>query len=168
MLDVACGGSRYVRDVIDRHGAAAVDPTFLDQDPAALAFVESWLESCGDGRARLLCAPVRRLTQSLPVPEDRDAAAFDVAIATGLFDYLDREAATDLLAQMTALTRPGGTVAISNFSPADESRVVKDWIADWPLIYRDRAQLAELFGAGLKPALSQSPDGGLLYARTTT
>lgn len=168
VLDVACGGSRYIQDVIARHGAAAVDPTFVDQDPAALAFIESWLASGGDRRARLICAPVRHLTKSLHVREDRDEAPFDVVISTGLFDYLDREAASDLLAQMSALARPGGTVAISNFSPADESRVVKDWIADWPLIYRDRAQLAELFGAGLKPALSESPDGGLLYARTTT
>src|SRR4051812_40673359 len=52
VLDIACGGSRYLRDVIDPR----LEITFVDQDPGALAFVESWLPP--RAKARLLCAPV--------------------------------------------------------------------------------------------------------------
>ena len=164
VLDVACGGSRHIRDAIDRHGPAAVDATFVDQDPAALAFVESWLEGRGNPLAQLICAPVRDLRESL----GSDGRRFDVVIATDVCDYLDDRAAVDLLAQMAALVRPGGAIAIGNFSPDDESRVVKDWIVDWPLTYRDRTQLADLFGSTLTPSISQSPDGGLVCAKATS
>ena len=63
----------------------------------------------------------------MPVPSDADDAPFDVVISTGLFDYLSAEPARQLLAHMIALTRPGGTVAICNFSPEDASRAVKTW-----------------------------------------
>ena len=55
VLDIACGGSRYLRDVIDDR----LDVTFVDQDPGALAFVDQWLPA--GTSARLLCAPVRTL-----------------------------------------------------------------------------------------------------------
>jgi hypothetical protein len=44
ILDIACGGSRYLRDVIDHR----LEVTFVDQDPGALAFV--------DGLAAHICA----------------------------------------------------------------------------------------------------------------
>jgi hypothetical protein len=55
-------------------------------------------------------------------------------------------------------------VAICNFSPDDRSRVVKDWMGGWPLIYRSRLELLQLFPRGLAPTISESADGGLLYA----
>ena len=57
VLDIACGGSRYLRDVFDDR----LEVTFVDQDPGALAFVDQWLPA--GAKARLLCAPVRTLPQ---------------------------------------------------------------------------------------------------------
>ncbi len=167
VLDVACGGSRYVRDVIERCGERSVRPTFFDQDPAALAFVQSRLPKAVRSGAKIVCAPVHRIHQLLPAARPGQPPAFDVVISTGLFDYLAPEPARQLLAHMSSLTRPGGTVAICNFSPADPSRIVKDWVADWRLIYRTRSQLSELFPLGTNPAISDSPDGGLLYAQAS-
>jgi extracellular factor (EF) 3-hydroxypalmitic acid methyl ester biosynthesis protein len=164
VLDVACGGSRHVRDVIDRHGSRAVRLTFVDQDPAALSFVASWLSSSALATSRLVCAPVRRLHELVPGRGAHALGSFDVVISTGLFDYLDAAAARGLIAQMAAVTRPGGTVAICNFSPEDGSRIVKDWIIDWPLVYRTTEQLRHLFPEELSPNVARSPDGGLLYA----
>jgi SAM-dependent methyltransferase len=163
VLDVACGGSRYVRDVIDRRGPTAVHATFLDQDPAAVAHVASWLPAPAHPHARLVCAPIRDLPASIPVAAD-PADGFDVVIATGVFDYLPDDAAHGLLDHMYAVTRPGGTVAICNFAPADRSRLVKSWLVDWPLIYRTDVELAGLFGIRPDPRVTASPDGGLLYA----
>jgi SAM-dependent methyltransferase len=165
VLDVACGGSRYLRDVISSCGPGAISATFVDQDAAALSFVRSWLAALGVGQAQLVCAPVRSLAER--VAADDPDRAFDVVISTGLFDYLSEESARALLAHMYALVRPGGTVAICNFAPTDRSRLVKDWISDWRLIYRSSEALAALFPSGVQPRLSVSPDGGLVYARAT-
>jgi SAM-dependent methyltransferase len=151
VLDIACGGSRYLRDTID----GRLDVTFVDQDPGALAFVGQWLPS--DATARLLCAPVRALPERL-----EPGAQFDLVISTGLFDYLPDADAAALAAQMCALRAPGGTAVICNFAPCDPSRMVTDWICDWPLIYRDAAQLHDLFAPGTQVALEQPP--GLVYA----
>jgi len=149
VLDIACGGSRYLRDVIDDR----LDVTFLDQDPAALAFVEGWLPV----PARRLCVPVRALADRIA-----PGAEFDLVLSTGLFDYLPDADARALAAQMCALRAPGGTAVICNFAPCDPSRVVTDWICDWPLIYRDATQLEDLFAPGTRVELERVP--GLVYA----
>lgn len=164
ILDVACGGSRYLRDGIDAQPLRRIRATLSDQDPAALAFVQSLLPADQRRDCVIVCAPVRKLAGILrPDRDDR----FDVVISTGLFDYLDDASASGLLARMTALTRAGGTVAISNFSPLDRSRTVKDWVSDWPLIYRTDREVAALFPAELTPHTSRSPDGGLVYGWAT-
>ena len=165
VLDVACGGSRYLRDVVERAVPECIHATFFDQDPAAIAFVQSRLPDATRGVATFVCAPVGQISEALP----RDGRPhFDVAVSTGLFDYLPADRARELLLQMAALTRPGGTVAICNFSPDDRSRVVKEWIAAWSLTYRTASELAALFPPGTRPAVSRSPDGGLIYARART
>ncbi len=162
LLDVACGGSRYLRDVIDRHGGETLRVTFVDQDPTALSFVESWLPPAALAGSRRICAPVRRLSEAMP------GGPFDLVIATRLFDYLENQPARELLGDMAALTRPGGAVAICNFAPDDRSRVVRSWIADWQLIYRTAEHLRTLFPTELVPSLSRSPDGSLIYAHAVT
>jgi hypothetical protein len=162
VLDIASGGSRYVHDVIQSRGPHIVEPVFFDQDPAALAFVRSWLPP--DTPARTVCAPVSRIRDTLPLHTRAKRAQFDVVISTGLFDYLPTEFGRELLEHMCRLTRRGGTVAICNFSPEDASRVVKDWVADWQLTYRTGRELDALFPPGLTPQQSRSSDGGLLYA----
>lgn len=164
VLDVACGGSRCVRDVINRHGSRVVRPTFVDQDPAALSFVASWLSSSALATSRMVCAPARRLQELVPGRGAHAIGSFDVVMSTGLFDYLDDSTARSVIAQMAAVTRPGGTLAICNFDPEDGSRIVKDWIVDWPLTYRTAEQLRSLFPEDLSPSVTRSPDGGLLYA----
>jgi len=153
VLDIACGGSRYLRDVID----GRLDVTFVDQDSGALAFVDQWLPT--GAAARLVCAPVRTLPDLLA-----PGAEFDLVISTGLFDYLPDADARTLTAQMCALRAPGGNVVICNFAPCDPSRVVTDWICDWPLIYRDAAQLHELFAPDTRVELDHSHAPGLVYA----
>jgi SAM-dependent methyltransferase len=155
VLDVACGGSRYLRDLMTGPAPGGVAGVFLDQDPTAIAFVERWLP---DNGSLTVCAPARRVRDTVTLD------VFDVVLATGLFDYLPDEDARGLLADLVALTRPGGVTAICNFSPDDRSRLVKDWISDWRLIYRTEREIAALFPRATPVVLDRSPDGGLIYA----
>ena len=164
VLDVACGGSRYLRDVMTVSDADALAVTFVDQDPTALAFIESWLPETEDRACQLVCAPVRRLPALLPQRPSAEGGGFDVVVSTGLFDYLTDSDARALLGHMVALTRSDGVTAICNFAPDDASRVVKDWVSDWQLVYRDADDLRGLFPTDCHVSTEKSPDGGLVYA----
>ena len=159
VLDVACGGSRYLRDLMTETEGARITGVFVDQDPAAIAFVNRWLPDSG---SQAVCAPARNLRRAVT----RDG--FDVVIATGLFDYLPRAPAQALLGDMVALTRPGGVTAICNFSPDDGSRLVKDHVSEWQLIYRAEGHVAGLFPQPASVAVDRSPDRGLIYASART
>jgi len=165
ILDVAAGGARYIRDFLDGAAGPPPDPgrveiTLCDQDPAALAFcrlrsLAPWLD-----RVVTRAAPITRLPGRLP-----PGAAFDVVIAAGLFDYLRDRVAAAVLAQLASLLAPGGVLAFSNFHPLDPSRAVKDWLMDWPLVYRDEAACARLFPATLGDgATARATTGALCYA----
>jgi extracellular factor (EF) 3-hydroxypalmitic acid methyl ester biosynthesis protein len=155
VLDVACGGSRYLRDLMTGPAGRGVAGVFVDQDPAAIAFVEQWLPDNGSLTA---CAPARHVRDAVTVD------VFDVVLSTGLFDYLADADARALLADLVALTRPGGVTAICNFCPDDASRLVKDHISGWPLVYRSEQEVASLFPDPDAVALDRSPEGGLVYA----
>ena len=139
VLDIAAGGARYVRDFLQSvTPGPGLEVTLLDQDAAAIAFCRQELVPWSD-RVRFLCTPIRDVAASL---KDDD---FDVIISAGLFDYLDDGAARHLLAHLATLLSPGGTVAFSNFHPGDPSRKVKEWLVDWPLVFRNESQCAALF-----------------------
>lgn len=164
VLDVACGGSRYLRDVLGRVSPVAIEATFLDQDAAALAFVRSWLPAPALACATFLGGSARRLQRLVGAAAQSGGSGYDVVIATGLFDYLGDAAARALLAEMVSVARPGATVAICGFTPDAESRVITEWVCDWRLVYRTREQLTALFEPHLRPAVRRSGHGGLLCA----
>jgi extracellular factor (EF) 3-hydroxypalmitic acid methyl ester biosynthesis protein len=164
VLDVACGGSRYCREFAVRH-PGQLSLVALDQDPAAIAFLRSELPA-GGPEQRLLCGPIKHVPELLPASRFGDE--FDVVISAGLFDYLDDAVAMPLLEHLVGLTRPGGTTAISNFSPADPSRAFKEWISDWHLLYRDEEGMRNLFRRTESDVVvTESPDTSLLYAAAT-
>jgi SAM-dependent methyltransferase len=157
VLDVGCGGAPYLVDA----ARAMPDPfrlqiTLIDKDPAALVHAEKRLRAAGT-QVTALCKNVQCLQlEELPEVE------YDVVVSSGLFDYLPDDEAQRLLCVMEAANAPHGIVAICNFSPTDTSRVVNDWVVEWPLIYRDEAAMRAIWPYG--PDASVSADGGLLYA----
>ena len=165
LLDLACGGSRYVRDCVRNDDAGgAVELTLLDQDRTALAFVDGWLPDSLRPATRLICGPVHDALSLVDQHAPGRPGRFDLVISTGLFDYLDDAAARRLLATMCQLARPGGSIALCNFAPEDPSRIVKDWVVDSPLVYRDCSALRALVPETYSVCFDRSPDGGLVYA----
>jgi extracellular factor (EF) 3-hydroxypalmitic acid methyl ester biosynthesis protein len=165
VADLAGAGSRYLHDVMEEH-PRAIEATFIDQDPAALAFVRSWLPAPARGAVTMLCAPVRRISEWLP-RDDVRGQGYDVVVCSGLLDYLPLGQARALLDQMTGLPRPGGVLAVSNLAPDPGSRAVMEWICDWASIRRTEAQLGALFPPHVPVRLSSSRDGRVAYAEAT-
>jgi SAM-dependent methyltransferase len=159
VLDVAAGGARYVRDFLaGLPTAAGVDVTLIDQDPAATAFCQAWSSSSREAQVRSYTLAISRLGGELA---DRE---FDVVLSAGLFDYLNDATASLLLEQLSSLLAPGGVLAFSNFHPEDPSRLVKGWLADWHLLYRDEQSCASLLPASLAITTARSANRALTYA----
>jgi SAM-dependent methyltransferase len=159
ILDVAAGGARYVRDFLAGLPApSGVDVTLIDQDPAATAFCQAWSSPSREARVRSFTLPISRLDGAL---DDRE---FDVVLSAGLFDYLNDATARALLDRLSSLLAPGGLLAFSNFHPEDPSRLIKGWLADWHLLYRDEPSCAALLPGSLAISTARSANRALSYA----
>jgi SAM-dependent methyltransferase len=159
ILDVACGGARYIQDFLrDIDAGAAIEITLVDQDAAALNFCKTVSLEQWASQLHILHIPVTRLASSLPEGE------FDVVISAGLFDYLPTRMAKPLLAHMQTLTSSEGTLAITNFHAHDPSRYVKEWLVDWPLMFRTESEVLDLFPDPNRTRILHSPNKALVYA----
>jgi extracellular factor (EF) 3-hydroxypalmitic acid methyl ester biosynthesis protein len=145
VLDVACGGARYIKDFLEKvKDASSVSITLVEQDLAAVEYCRT--ESLVDwiNQVTIYCK------RAVPLPDEVKTSAgvdlkFDLVISAGLFDYLEPTAAQTLLTDMVGVTDAKGLTAVANFSPDDPSRAATEWLVDWPLIYREKDELVKLF-----------------------
>lgn len=159
ILDVACGGARYIQDFLrDIDAGSAIEITLVDQDAAAINFCKTVSLRQWASHLNILHIPVTRLASTLP------EGVFDVVISAGLFDYLPSKLAKPLLAHMQKLTSSDGTLAITNFHANDPSRYVKEWLVDWPLVFRTESEVQALFPDPGRTQILHSPNKALVYA----
>ena len=159
ILDVAAGGARYLCDFLEElPETKGVAITLVDQDAAAVAYCRERSLARWRDQVTFLCAPIRSVSDLL------GGQRFDLVLSAGLFDYLDDPAAKALVERLTGALTPRGLVALSNFHPEDPSRYVKEVLVDWSLLFRDEAQCARLFPAGVPVQTSRSRNRALVYA----
>ncbi len=158
VLDIACGGARYVRDFLcEAPRADGVRVTLVDQDPAAVEFVRRRALAGWERSARAVHLPISRI-ESLP---GRDR--FDVVICSGLFDYLPEEPARHLAGHLAGLLASGGVFVLTNFRSGEPSAFCKDWFGEWPIVYRDEDEVRGLFPSGCDVALEHSCNRSLVF-----
>jgi extracellular factor (EF) 3-hydroxypalmitic acid methyl ester biosynthesis protein len=159
---------RWALDELAPDQRRHVHVTLLDLDPAALDHAESSLAKyLPPGQMQCVRENLFRL------PKLRRAAAAledaDLLICTGLFDYLNDDDATAMLATFWRSLAPQGSLLIFNFAPDNPSRAYMEWIGNWYLIYRDRQQMQQLAEqAGLLPnqfTIDAEPLGVNLFVR---
>ncbi|MDF3074722.1 MAG: methyltransferase, CheR-type [Alphaproteobacteria bacterium] len=160
ILDVACGGARYLRDALScAAGAEQALITLVDQDPAALNYARDVSLLQYAAQIETICVPIKSLS---PVLNGRK---FDLIICSGLFDYLGDMEAAFLLHGLASALEVGGMLAITNFHPQDRSAAIKDWGADWQIVFRNEQQVRQLFvPTQLDPAVHVSANGSLVMA----
>lgn len=158
VLDIACGGARYLRDFLEQcDSAKQVSLTLMDQDPAALAFAEQRNLKEFPDNVSTICAPIKHIHKV--ITDD-----YDVIISSGLFDYLDQQTSSSMLAFFASKLTTKGIVAITNYHKNDASALSKDWCADWPLIFKDEQELLSVFPANAQANIELSPNGSLMMA----
>lgn len=158
ILDIASGGARYVLDVLQALPSdAPVQATLLDRDPSAIGFCRNRFAGWGE-KVRSAIFPAAGLGD-LEAEEP-----FDVVVAAGLFDYLEGRTALDVIRQMRRLCAEDGLILLTNFHPSDRTRMVQDWLVDWPLCYKTEEEVQALF-EGLGPVRTRlSRNGSLVMA----
>ncbi len=157
MLDVACGGARYLRDVIARSPhVERLEVLCVDQDASAVAF----LNRLPTNGARI-DAQCMRLSD---LPQVIEGRKFDLTVASGLTDYLDDLAARSLFELFAAHLVEGGALFTSNLIDVGDSPFFMDWITSWPIIHRDEAGLRAILPERLTATITLTADGSLLLA----
>ncbi|REJ64463.1 MAG: class I SAM-dependent methyltransferase [Planctomycetota bacterium] len=128
-----------------------VEIALVDLDEAGLAYAQQQLRRLiADEQITCLRDNVFRLPQRsdvLPWPDDTD-----FVVCSGLFDYLDDEAATNMLATFRDQLREGGRLLVGNFAPHCPTRAYMEWIGKWYLRYRTVADLERLAESACLPA----------------
>jgi extracellular factor (EF) 3-hydroxypalmitic acid methyl ester biosynthesis protein len=125
--------------------------TLLDLDDAALAAARERLSTVVDAdRIDARRENLFRLTKlggGAAVPQN-----VDFLVCSGLFDYLADEVATAHLGSYWRALRSGGRLMVGNFAPHNPSRAYMEWIGNWYLLYRTRADLERLADGASIPA----------------
>lgn len=132
-----------------------LDVTLLDLDEKGLAFAKERIGSVID-LTQVVCLRenlFRLAKRSSIVPHKCET---DILICTGLFDYLEEDAAAAMLAAFWNQLGPGGKMLIGNFAPQCATRAYMEWIGNWYLIYRDAKQMAAIATKAELPAGSWS------------
>jgi ubiquinone/menaquinone biosynthesis C-methylase UbiE len=119
VLDAGCGPGVLARALL-RSARHDVSLTVLDQSAAMIRYCLDSTEK--DDKLR---ASVGDL-EALPLAE----SSFDVAIATGVLEYLN---VTSAIGELSRVTRPGGIVILSMLNPINPYRLGQ-WYLYWPAV----------------------------------
>jgi SAM-dependent methyltransferase len=125
----------------------------LDQDEASLAVVKARYSSY---QVECVSAKIKSILTGELVFTD-----LDFVYAAGLFDYLDDNAARQLVAQAFGFLKPGGQLLIGNFLPDTYGRGYMEAFMKWLLIARTRKEiigLADLIDHSLIESMSYFQD----------
>lgn len=128
----------------------------FDQDKVALAFAKRRLaplvERHGPRRVKLVVLhdSIRRLLHDPSL--FANLGPFDVLFSSGLFDYLRRELAAQLVGNFYSHLAPGGRALVGNMAPHNPARWVFEHHLDWTLLYRSPEQMLEFGHAGAPQA----------------
>jgi SAM-dependent methyltransferase len=152
---------------LDKQQKRRLTAVLVDMDPDALDFAAQNLNGVlAPNEFETLAANFFRLPQR--PTSMAQLTACDLILCPGLFDYLDDQAARDMLGALYARLAPGGRLIVFQFAPHNPTRAYMEWFGNWYLTYRDLEQLesvvarAELMGAEIH--FGAEPLGIDLYA----
>jgi SAM-dependent methyltransferase len=119
-----------------------VQITCLDRDPAALRRTRQRLERFA-GRIQFVRADARNYSASRTWPE----APYDIIYTVNLFDQLDDEQTTKLVADCCRGLAPGGVLMFGNYSPSlpNAERAIMAWLMDFNIRSRPAEEWRQIF-----------------------
>jgi SAM-dependent methyltransferase len=156
ILSIGCGPAHEANLMYSRPVSSPLEWLLIDQEEEALdvAFKnakKNIAEANRPDTCRLFNTSFTKLINSpSDVLPDKPQ---DFIFCTGLFDYLRLEKAKTLVAALYDWLTPGGMIAIGNALLPNTHFWSPEFVLDWSLIYRSKADVAE-FASRLPPCAS--------------
>lgn len=167
VVDLACGPCRIERELFDAGRVADAHLVVVDNDPEAIAYARRVLGPYVE-QVEFAEENAIKMARARAVPPSIAGASFVVSL--GLFDYLPRVLAVNLIRALRASTAPGGELLIGNFAQGNPTRPFMEWASDWVLIYRSHEEFMQLFlDAGFPPedlTCERETEDGLVFMVT--
>ncbi len=153
VMSLACGSNPDIRSICD-HVRPSTTFVLCDSDAGALEFSRGKLGPIAP-QCTLVHGRVPFVLRTL-----RRHGPFHLIVAGGLFDYLPNHVVERSLAiAVDSLLAPGGRIVFTNLAAGNPFRVWLEYVADWPLMERTEADLAQLARrAGVESALTLKRD----------
>ncbi|QDU30910.1 Methyltransferase domain protein [Anatilimnocola aggregata] len=151
---VGSGSALEVAAALQQLSAAQKDRgeiVLLDLDPTAILLAEQNLRP-HLGNIQLVAESENLVRLPRKTAKVSRLSGADLVICTGFFDYLEDDAATEMLRMIWNCLRPGGQALVFNFAPWNPTRAYMEWIGNWYLLYRNRADLARIASEAEIPA----------------
>ncbi|MGD8641474.1 MAG: hypothetical protein PVG89_12655 [Gammaproteobacteria bacterium] len=147
VLSVACGPAMEWQTLLPMlPEGVQLEVDLLDQDEQALLATQRQM------RRLLSLYPnqsitFRYLNKAIKnvIARGTDRQEYDLIYSSGLFDYLSDAASTLAASRLFDSVKAGGRLIIGNFNVGNPNQLVMDYALDWPLIYRSKEDLFELF-----------------------
>ena len=146
VASVGAGPALDVCLALDALSAAdrdAIEIRLLDLDPHALEAARQRLAPRLNG-ASLVCIRTNLYRLARNDRGANDLASPHFLVCAGLFDYLEDEAAAELLRFFWRQLAGGGLMLVGNFAPHNPSRAYMEWIGNWYLHYRNAEAMERL------------------------
>lgn len=154
LFSLASGPAKEIQDLLREHPPTqSLHVTLFDQDEEALTYCHDVLTPLQDPvsdhiHIQYLHSSVKQLIRDQTFIESLPKQ--DLITSTGLFDYLPKRVASQLLNNLVSMLAVGGTAYIGNFQ-ANDTQFVFEYLCDWDLIYRTPQELTELAQAVTMP-----------------
>lgn len=172
LASIGCGPARELSVLLEQSPELGrhLDVALIDQEERVLVYCERTLSPLAAKtgvKLHFIRESVRRL---LGAKKLKDALGErDLIYSAGLFDYLNQRSFSALLAGLYDALAPGGHLCVGNVGSHNPTRYTMEYLLDWFLIHRSRAELEEFAGA-LTPSptrveVDAEPSGVNLFLR---
>ena len=135
LLSIACGGSIDLRLLKRELSSADITIVLNDLDRDALNFSVEQLHHI-EKNIHIIHGDAFRSTKNFS-----KKAPYDLILIGGLMDYLSPKQIKWLLKKLVPLLAPNGIIGLTNIGLHNPDRVWMEYIADWQLIERSKAEL---------------------------
>lgn len=145
LLNLACGPAREIAELAeDGRYKGTCKVINIDVDSRAIAYAKSLLNG-SSANIEVRYAIDNVLKMALRSTNIDRYGLQEMIVCLGLFDYLEEKWAVRVLRALYDLLSEGGLMVIGNFSDKNPSRVYMEWIGDWHIIYRTKAEFRYIF-----------------------
>jgi extracellular factor (EF) 3-hydroxypalmitic acid methyl ester biosynthesis protein len=160
VMNLGCGPAREVQEFMEKDPISdQVDFLLLDFNGQTLEYTRQRLFETrkAHGRRTGIMFLEKSVNQLLKeairgAPQEK---LFDFVYCAGLFDYVSERICKRLNDLFYAMLAPGGLMLVTNVDASKPFKHSMDYLMDWHLIYRNRAEMAGLMPSASKPGLGE-------------